>query len=146
MAPVAINAPRAGAAERALAVRARDLQDAVEQALAAGTGFKEAVKPSRFNVQTTPEFDLSTELNDPYAETLVGLCLNVEQGGLCGPAPVEDGVILAYVSSRTATDIVTGLPALRAELVEGLSHNRAQRLASAWQESLLEQGKFKDLQ
>ena len=142
----AMKAARERAAERALAVRARDLQDAVEQALAAGTGFKEAVKPSGFNVQTTPEFDLSTELNDPYAETLVGLCLNVEQGGLCGPAPVEDGVILAYVSSRTATDIVTGLPALRAELVEGLSHNRAQRLASAWQESLLEQGKFKDLQ
>jgi len=141
----AMTAARERAAARALAARARDIQDAVEQALAAGTGFRDAVSPFGLSVQTTPEFDLSAELNDPYADTLIRLCLNVQQGGLCGPAPVEDGVLFAYVAARTATDLDTGLPALREELVAGLSRNRAQRLASAWQESLLEQGTLKDL-
>jgi len=141
----AMKAARERAAARALTARARDIQDAAEQALEAGTGLREAVRPFGLRVQTTPEFDLSSELDDPYADTLIRLCLNVQQGGLCEPASVKEGVLLAQVVSRTATDMDIGFAALREELVAGLSRNRAQRLASAWQEALLEKGALKDL-
>lgn len=141
----ATEAAREQAVTRALAERTLEIEKAVAEKTAAGTGFKEAVKPFGLKVQTTPEFDISTELKDKYADTLVGLCINVQQGALCAPAPVEDGVLLAYVSSRKSTDAETGLPAIRQELADGLSRSRAQRLAAGWQESLLSEGRLKDL-
>lgn len=139
-----MSAAREQAVVKALAERAYEVKTAVEKALAAGTGFKAAVTPFGFKVQTTPEFDYSAELKDPYADTLVSLCLNVPQGALCAPAPVKDGVLLAYVNSRKSTDEASGLPAIRQELVDSLSRSRAQRLASAWQDALLKEADFKD--
>ncbi len=137
---------QAQAVNKALAERALEVEKAVATALAAGSGFKEAVKPFGLNVKTTPEFDLSTELKDPYAETLAGICANVQQGRLCEPVPVKEGVLIAGVTSRKSVDAATGLPAIRQELVDALSRSRSQRLAAAWQESLLSEGKFKDFQ
>ena len=140
-----MDAAREQAVIKALAERAMDVEKAVAKAMSAGTGFKAAVAPFGFKVQTTPEFDVSTELKDKYADTLVKLCLNVQQGKLCAPAPVENGVLLAYVTSRKSTDETSGLPAIRQELAGSLARARAQRLASAWQESLLAEGNFKEL-
>ena len=136
---------REQAITKALAERALDIEKAIAEKTAAGTGFKDAVKPFALKVQTTPEFDLTTELKDKYADTLVGLCINVQQGKLCAPAPVKEGVLIAFVTSRKSTDATAGLPAIRQELVSGLIRSRAQRLASGWQESLLREGKVKDL-
>ncbi len=140
-----MDAAREDAVTKALAERALEIEKAVAGATKAGTSFKEAVKPFGLKVQTTPEFDITTELKDKYAEMLVGLCINVPQGKLCAPAPAKEGVLLAYVSSRKSTDADVGMPAIRQELVDGLSRSRAQRLASAWQSSLLAEGGFKDL-
>ncbi len=138
-------AAREQAVIKALAERSLEIEKAVTLAMAAGTGFKAAVSPFGLKVQTTPEFDLSTELKDKYAKTLAGLCLNVQQGKLCTPAPVEEGVLLACVTTRKSTDAVSGLPAVRQELVEGLSRSRAQRLSAAWQGALLKEANFKDM-
>ncbi|MEI8205502.1 MAG: SurA N-terminal domain-containing protein [Kiritimatiellales bacterium] len=140
-----MEAVRENAVTKALAERAIEIEKAVAEATKAGAGFKEAIKPFGLKVQTTPEFDVTTELKDKYAEMLVGLCINVPQGRLCAPAPAKEGVLLAYVSSRKSTDADVGLPAIRQELVDGLSRGRSQRLASAWQASLLTEGGFKDL-
>jgi peptidyl-prolyl cis-trans isomerase D len=139
------EAAREQAVARKLAGRAIEIRDAAAKALAGGSDFKAAVKPSGLKVRTTPEFDLSTELKDEYADTLVELCLNVPQGGLCEPAPVKAGVLIAYVAGRKSTDADAGLPAIRQELVDGLSRARAQRLAAGWQASLLREGGFKNL-
>ncbi|MEI7850618.1 MAG: SurA N-terminal domain-containing protein [Kiritimatiellales bacterium] len=141
-----MDTAREDAVTKALAERALEIEKAVAEATKAGTSFKDAVKPFGLKVQTTPEFDITTELKDKYAQTLVGLCVNVPQGKLCAPAPAKEGVLLAYVSSRKSTDADVGLPAIRQELVDGLSRGRSQRLASAWQGSLLTEGGFKDLQ
>jgi peptidyl-prolyl cis-trans isomerase D len=141
----ATQAAREQAVTKALAERAMEIEQAVTKALSAGAGFKVAAAPFGLNVKTTPEFDLSTQLDDPYAETLARLCMNVKEGRLCAPAPVKEGVLLAFVSSRKSTDAAEGLPAVREELADGLSRSRSQRLAAAWQESLLREGEFKDL-
>jgi peptidyl-prolyl cis-trans isomerase D len=138
-------AAREQAVSKALAERAVEVEKAVSASLEKGADFKTAIKPFGLAVKTTPEFDLSTELKDKYAETLVQGCLNVQQGGLCKPAAVDGGVLLAYVASRKSTDMELGLPVVRDELVYSLSRSRAQRLAAAWQQSLLIEGDFKDL-
>ena len=138
-------AARDQAVAKALAEHAIEVEKTVTTAMASGTGFKEAVKPLGLKVQTTPEFDVSTELKDKYSDTLIALCLNVKEGELCKPAPVEGGVLLAYVAQRKSTDDASGLPAIRQELTDGLTRNRAQRLSSSWQESLLSEANFKDL-
>jgi hypothetical protein len=138
-------AARGQAVTKALAERAIEIESALAAAVEKGIDFKTAIKPFGLAVKTTPEFDLSTELKDPYAQTLAEGCLNVQQGKLCAPAPVEDGVLLAYVSSRKSIDADIGLPAVREELAASLSRNRAQRLAASWQQALLTEGKFKDL-
>jgi hypothetical protein len=69
----------------------------------------------------------------------------VQKGELCKPAPVEGGVLFAFVTDRKSTDAVSGLPAIRQELVAGLSRNRSQRLAASWQASLLSEGNFKEI-
>jgi len=141
-----MDAAREEAVTKALAERALEIEKSVAEATKAGTSFKDAVKPFGLKVQTTPEFDITTEMKDKYAQTLVGLCVNVPQGKLCAPAPAKEGVLLAYVASRKSTDADVGLPAIRQELIDGLSRSRSQRLASAWQGSLLTEGGFKDLQ
>jgi hypothetical protein len=143
----ALELAKEQAVNKALAERALDVEKAVTATMNTGTGFKAAVKALGFTaVKTTPEFDLSTELDDPYADTLASICINVPQGQLCEPAPVAEGVLVAGVASRKSTDVATGLPAIREELVAALSRSRAQRLAATWQELLLTEGKFKDLQ
>jgi hypothetical protein len=140
-----MQAARDQAVTKALAERAMEIKQAVTKAVSTGSGFKAAVKPFGLTVETTPEFDISTKLKDKYADTLIRLCINVKQGELCAPTPVKEGVLLAYVQLRKSTDAAEGLPAIRQELVDGLSRSRAERLASAWQESLLKEGHFKDL-
>ena len=140
-----MKAARAQAATKALAERALEIKETVSEALAGGASFKDAIKPFRLNVQTTDEFDVSTELTDDYADVLVPLCLNVQQGELCESAAVEEGVLIAYVAERKATDATVGLPAIRQELANGLSITRAQRLTAEWQEQLLKDAGFKDL-
>ncbi|MFA6174584.1 MAG: SurA N-terminal domain-containing protein [Kiritimatiellales bacterium] len=138
-------AAREQAVVKVLAEHAIEIEKTIATAMASGTGFKEAVKPLGLKVQTTPEFDLSTELKDKYSDTLIAGCLNVPQGKLCKPAPVDGGVLIAFVNARKSTDEASGLPALRQELTAGLSRSRSQRLASGWQESLLSEANFKDL-
>ena len=140
-----MTAAREQAVVKALAEHAIEIEKTVTAAMASGSSFKDAIKPLGLKVQTTPEFDISTELKDKYSDTLIAICLNVQKGKLCKPAPVEGGVLLAYVTDRKSTDETAGLPAIRQELIDGLSRNRAQRLSASWQEALLSEGNFKDL-
>lgn len=139
----AAEAARSRAVSDAVAERAIEIQDALTKALEAGTAFAEAVKPFGLAVETTAEFDVRSELDDPYAEVLVPSCVMVPQGALCEPVPVEDGVLFAAVARRTQTDAELGLPAMREELVSGLSRIRSQRLAADWQDGLIREADLK---
>lgn len=141
----ALAAARNRAVNKALAARAIEIKETVQGALNDGSEFVSAMKPFGLTVKTTSEFDITTELKDPYAQMLAEKCINVQEGDLCEPVPVEEGVLLAHVALRESTDADIGLPAVRGELAAGLSRSRAQRLTVSWQDSLLVNGKFKDL-
>ena len=138
-----MEATRSRKVSDAVAERSSEIQDALTKALEAGTAFEEAVKPFGLAVVTTAEFDLRSDLDDPYADVLVPACVTVEQGALCEPTPVEDGVLFTQVARRTQTDAELGLPAMRDELVSGLARVRSQRLAADWQDELIREADLK---
>ena len=140
-----MEAARAQAVSEAVSVRATELQETLSAALAAGDTFKDAIKPYGLNIETTEEFDVTTELTNDYANVLIPICLNTQQGELCQPVPVEEGILLAYVAERKSIDAELGLPAIRQELVAGLSQNRVRQLTQDWQASLLDDAHFKNL-
>ena len=140
-----MEAAHAQAVAEAVSGRAEELQETLTAALAAGDAFEEALKPYQLNIETTEEFDVTTELTNDYANVLIPICLNTQQGELCQPAPLEEGILIAYVAERKSTDVELGLPAIREELVAGLSQNRVRQLTQDWQESLLKEANFKNL-
>ena len=140
-----MEAAYAQAVAEAVSGRAEELQETLTAALAAGDAFEEALKPYQLNIETTEEFDVTTELTNDYANVLIPICLNTQQGELCQPAPLEEGILIAYVAERKSTDVELGLPAIREELVAGLSQNRVRQLTQDWQESLLKEANFKNL-
>jgi peptidyl-prolyl cis-trans isomerase D len=140
----AMEAARRQAVSKALAEKVLEIKDAVAAAVAAGAGFEEAVKPFGLTVQRTDEFDLTTGLDNPYADTLIPLCLNASEGTVCDPAPVSGGVLIAFVAERKSTDIDVGLPAVRQELIQGMERIRMQQLVAGWQISLLDEANLKE--
>ncbi|MBC8207138.1 MAG: SurA N-terminal domain-containing protein [Kiritimatiellales bacterium] len=133
------KAARARAAAEAGAARVLEIRDAVAAALKNGSDFKTAVKPYGVKVQTTDEFDLTSLSENKYAEQLVQAGVSTPQGELCQIVPVEGGVLFSSVAQRKVVDAEIGLPAIRNELVKGLSNVRAQRLAADWQEQVMKE-------
>jgi len=140
-----MEAAREQAVADAISSRATELQETLTAALAAGGEFEEVLKPYNLKIETTEEFDVTTELTNDYANILIPICLNTQQGELCQPVPVEEGILIAYVAERQSTDAEIGLPAIRQELIAGLSQNRVRQLTADWQKTLLDEASFKNL-
>lgn len=140
-----MEAARAQAVAKAVSERALEIQESVSASLADGASIEDAVKPYQLTLETTEEFDITTQLDNEYASVLIPLCLNTQEGELCRPVPMEEGILIAYVAQRESTDSEVGLPAIRQELIAGLTQNRAQQLAAVWRESLLRDANFKEL-
>jgi len=134
------------ASERAVreaeANRLIEIREAVAAALKTGSDFKAAVEPYGVDVLTTEEFDLTSPPGTDYDDALMRASVNVEQGELCQLIPVEGGALLASVAQRTSVDPVIGLPALREELISGLTQVHEQRLFAAWQQQLIEEAEL----
>jgi len=138
----ATEAARAHAAGEAGAVRVIEIRDAIAAALQTGSDFKAAVEPYGIEVQSSEEFDLTSPPETDYADALMRASIDMKQGAFCKMVSVEEGVLFAYVARRTAIDSDIGLPALREELIQGLSGVRAQRLAADWQQQMAEDAEF----
>lgn len=136
-------AARAQAASQLGATRLMEIRDAISAAVVDGTGFADAVQPYGLEVKTTAEFDLTTDLQEDYAEQLMQSSITVAQGQLGPVVPVEGGALFVYVAQRTSVDAEIGMPALRAELISGLSGSRAQRLAADWRDELMKEADLK---
>jgi peptidyl-prolyl cis-trans isomerase D len=138
----AMGFARAQAANDALIARIDEIEVAVQAALEKGLGFKMIMKSLGLTVETTEEFDLSSEMESEYSEVFLRVAATVPQGKLCQTVPVQQGALISYVSQRTTQDSEAGLPFLRDELIRGLSGARTQRLVADWQAALLEDADF----
>jgi len=140
-----MEAARAQAGAKAVTDRATELEEEITASLTSGNSIEEALKPYSLTLETTGEFDLTTSLDNEYANILIPICLNKAEGELCRPVPMAEGILIAYVAQRVSTDIEIGLPAVRQELVSGLTRNRSRQMAEEWQDSLLREANFKNL-
>jgi peptidyl-prolyl cis-trans isomerase D len=131
------------AVAKALAEKALEIQGAVSEALSEEKTFSDVMNTFGLSVSATPEFDVSEELDFPYANELVSATLNVDQGIAGTPTPLEEGVLLSCVKQRTSLDAGMGLFAMRDELSAALSGARSQRLVSDWMETLVEEAGLK---
>ncbi|MCU0857886.1 MAG: hypothetical protein MUC65_05725, partial [Pontiellaceae bacterium] len=72
-------------------------------------------------------------------------CVDVQQGKLCELVPVQDGVLLACVASRKPAEAGVESFEIRKQISDYLSRETSRRMTDEWQESLLADGKLKDL-
>ena len=133
----AMELARVQAVNEALARKALEVHGTLATRTAAGETFAAAAKEFNLTAATTPSFSLTSELDNPYASELMQISLAVAQGLVCEPAPVADGVLIAYVAERKTDDSEIGRAGMRDELTRMLENSRAQQLAAAWQATLL---------
>lgn len=133
----AAEAAKAKAVAEKIEARQQEISTAVSEALAAGTDFKTAMAPYGLTIESTEEFDLTSELDNEYADILIPISISVAQGDLCEVVPVEQGALIAYVAQRTSMDVEAGLPLVRDDIISGFAGERSQRMAKDWQDKLM---------
>lgn len=134
-----MEATKAQAVNEALADRSLEVRDTLAVVLEGGKSFKEAVAPLGLTVHTTEEFDMSTSSDDEYADQLIATGIDAEEGELCTPVPVADGVLFSYLAQRIVSDPELGMAAVREELVDALGSVQSRRLAESWTAALMEE-------
>jgi hypothetical protein len=59
--------------------------------------------------------------------------------------PSVDEFVIAFVAEKQVADEALELPLIRSQLEAGIRRDKASRLATAWQESILEEAALEDL-
>lgn len=142
----------AKAAERkalfdAVAAKAEKVRDAAVAGLAAGKSFADSVSGMGLSVESAEPFTgiSGSTSEDEAVQALVHAVVACNQGEVAEPAPVEGGLVVAYVAKRTPSDPAT-FDAYRDEIAKTIRNRRAQELFMDWQLSLLAPARFVDLQ
>jgi hypothetical protein len=68
-----------------------------------------------------------------------------DKGTLLDLIPTDDEFVVAFVADKQAANEATELPKLRSQLEAGIRRDKASRLATAWQQSILEEAALEDL-
>jgi hypothetical protein len=68
-----------------------------------------------------------------------------DEGTLVDLIPSADEFVIAYVAEKQVADEALELPLMREQLEAGIRRDKASRLATAWQQSILEEGALEDL-
>ena len=142
----------AQAAERkalfdAVAAKAEKARDAAVAGLASGKSFADSIAGMNLEVRKAEPFTgISGSASDDEAvQAIVHAVVACNQGEVAEPAPVEGGLVLAFVAKRTPSDPAT-FDAYRDEIAKTIRNRRAQELFMDWQLSLLSPARFVDLQ
>jgi len=141
----ACHAAQISADEKAYVEECEKIHAAIKTALAGGTSFAEAAGRHGIKTSKTEPFNLSTQLTDENGQAIKSNALFHKQGDLCNLISTPDEFLLAYVAEKTAGDEAAALPGMRAELVNGLSGDKAARLVDAWRRKILKEAGFADL-
>lgn len=119
---------------------------AEELSKAAGADFKSVMTAAGATVTTTPEFSLTSGLeDDPNARTLTSVAASLKKGEVSAPLSGQNRtILLAQLAERTAADEVD-MDMMRESLVSAVENQRLQTIMSTWQESILAEAEFVDL-
>ena len=139
------EAAKIDAAERAYIRRAEAIHSEIGTALTAGSSFAEAASRQKLKIATTEPFSASTPPDMELGQALVQSAVMFDKDTLLDLIPTEDEFVIAYVADKQVADEATELPILHAQLEAGIRRDKASRLATAWQQSILEEAALEDL-
>jgi hypothetical protein len=140
-----LEAATAAATEKAYVKKAEAIHSEIETALKAGTSFADAASKQKLNVETTEPFSAATPPDMELGQALVQACVMFDADTLVDLIPSVDEFLIAYVAEKQVADEAIELPMMRAQLEAGIRRDKASRLATAWQESILEEAALEDL-
>ncbi len=141
----AMKAATAAALEQAYLINAEKIYETTKAAIATGTSFSDLVALNNLEFESIGPFNTETQSEGEFAYAIMGASFMFDTGTLVDLIPAGDEFILAYVSAKEAADEAVTLPAIREELAESIHNEKVGRMASAWQEALLEEANFEDL-
>ena len=141
------EAARQKALANALSARGLAVQQAAAAGIAAGKTFADAVAGTGAKVRSVPPFTgmSGTTSSNEVVQALVQAVVSYNQGEVTDPLPYGDGVLVAYVKTRTPADPAT-FDAYQAEIASAIRTRRGQGLFRDWQAALLSPDRFTDNQ
>jgi len=131
--------------EKAYATKANDIHDQIKADLKKGISFADTIKKFRFELKTTKPFDVTTELEEPFANTLKSATVWFKQGTLTELLTTDKEFFVAYIAKKEIADETKKLPEMRESLAGGIVGQKMQRLTKAWRENILKEANFEDL-
>ncbi len=140
-----LEAAKTGAAEKAYVMKAEAIHSEIETALKAGTSFADAASRQKVKIDRTEPFSAATPPDMELGQALVQSCVMFDEGTLVDLIPSMGEFVIAYVAEKQVADEATELPLIRAQLEAGIGRDKASRLATAWQRSILEEAALENL-
>ena len=143
----ALDAARRKAQAEAMVARGEAIRNAAAKGLAAGQSFSDAVASAGAKVQRAEPFTgiSGASSTNGVVQALVQSVVSYNQGEVTDPTPSDEGLIVAYLKTRTPAD-PANFDAYRIEIAGAIRERRAQGLFRDWQEGLLAPARFTDLQ
>lgn len=136
---------RIAAAEKAYIEKTEEIHEDLVESVKGGATFADAASKFNLDVQTTEPFSISSPLEDQFSREIMGATIQLDKGTVTDLISTPDEFIIAYVAEREAADEEQTLPGMRDQLAAGIRQEKAARLAQAWQESLLDEAGFEEV-
>ena len=140
-----LEAAKTDAEEKAYIKQAEAIHSEIETALTAGVSFTDAASRQKLKIETTEPFSAAKAPDMELGQALVQASVMFDAGTLLELIPSVDEFVIAYVAEKQAADEAIELPMIRAQLEAGIRRDKASRLATAWQQSILEEAALEDL-
>ena len=108
----------------------------IQQAIADGTSFEDAINATSLSLETLAPYNSEQPLEHPQAAALMEQTYQLKTAQLAAPIQTEAGVILASVKLRDAADI-TNLDAQRPRIEASLIQRKKANRISEWQANIV---------
>ena len=108
----------------------------VQEAVADGTSFADAIKATSLSLETLTPYNSEQPLEHPQATLLMERTYQLETAQLAAPIETEAGVLLTAVKQRNQADI-TGLNSQRPRIEASLIQQKRANRISTWQAGIV---------
>jgi hypothetical protein len=113
-----------------------NLYTQIQQAIADGTSFEDAINATSLSLETLAPYNSEQPLEHPQAAALMEQTYQLKTAQLAAPIQTEAGVILASVKLRDAAD-TTNLDAQRPRIEASLIQRKRANRISEWQANIV---------
>ncbi|MCK5528502.1 MAG: SurA N-terminal domain-containing protein [Kiritimatiellae bacterium] len=142
---VVMISSKQAATEKALAEKAQEIHDAVQNSLMGGTTFTAAMQEYNINVSTSATFSVyeNSQQNSAIPQQLLQHVMVLQQGEITEPVDTMLGTTIAHVTSRAHGDLATA-QLLRPQLMSTIGRYRSNLIYSDWGDYILAKADFQD--